>query len=340
MENNEKKLRKIDNLSTQSSIERTSMMYDENHCGSCGCGSCGCGSDGCCSCGCCGSHNGSCGCGSEKCCSGMYGSDCSESCGSCGSNNGSSGCSSSGYGTDIWGSCDTSGSSDEDEIDYSLIMGSGYKGSPTGCAESASTGSAPDTWKAAKNPVNVMNNAFVRGRINMMWDEMLAKVKDNPKMEVACCIFYDLDNKEYIGGKFIYGKDGKVEIKDYSASGNGYTGSSEHIKLVTVVHTHFSLTHDKGHNVRHVGPSDDDFKAVSKSKYEFGIVIDYQGKEEDYRRNPKEGETPDGYYEHEDGTRTPYKNDHGIIIRSGHPASDTREYSIINGSGIKYHGEF
>ena len=26
--------------------------------------------------------------------------------------------------------------------------------------------------------------------------------------------FYDLDNKEYIGGKFIYGKDGKVEIKD------------------------------------------------------------------------------------------------------------------------------
>lgn len=340
MENNEKKLRKIDNLSTQSSIERTSMMYDENHCGSCGCGD-----DGCCSCGCgsCGygsddwgsyewwrRNNGSCTCSSGGCCSDDCDSDCCES----------SGCCSFGYGTDIWGSCDTSGSSGEDEIDYSLIMGSGYKGSPTGCAESAATGTAPDTWRAAKNPVNVMNNAFVRGRINMMWDEMLAKVKDNPKMEVACCIFYDFDNKEYIGGKFIYGTNGQVKIKDYTPLGNGFTDNIHHTRLVTVVHTHFSLTHDEGNNVRHVGPSYNDFTAVSKNKYEFGIVIDYKGKEEDYRRYPKEGETPDGYYEYEDGTRVPYKNDHGIIIHSGHPASDPREYSIINGNGVMNSGNF
>lgn len=340
MENNEKKLRKIDNLSTQSSIERTSMMYDENHCGSCGCGSCGCGDDGCCSCGCCGSHNGSCGCGSEKCCSGIYGSDCSESCGSCGSNNGSSGCCSFGYGTDIWGSCDTSGSSDDDTYDYSQIKGSGYKGSPKGCADSAATGTAPDTWKAANNPVNVMNNDFVRGRINMMWDEMTAKVKDNPKMEVACCIFYDFDNKEYIGGKFIYGTNGKVEIKDHSASGNGYTGSSSHVKLVTVVHIHPSLTHDNGNNVRPIGPSDNDCKGVSENGYDFGIVIDYKGKEEDYYRKPEEGETPDVYFEDKDGNKVGFMKEHGTIIRSGHSASDPREYSIINGSGVMNSGNF
>ena len=219
-------------------------------------------------------------------------------------------------------------------------MGSGYKGSPTGCAESAATGTAPDTWRAAKNPVNVMNNAFVRGRINMMWDEMTAKVKDNPGMEVACCIFYDFDNKEYIGGKFIYGTNGQVKIDDYTPLGNGFTDNIHHTRLVTVVHIHPSLTHDEGNNVRPIGPSDDDFKAVSKKKYEFGIVIDYKGKEEDYYREPEEGETPDVYIKDENGKEVGYMKEHGTIIRSGHAYSDPREYSIINGNGVMNSGNF
>lgn len=324
MENNEKKLRKIDNLSTQSSIERTSMMYDENHCGSCGCGSCGCGDDGCCSCGCCGSHNGSCGCGSEKCCSCECGSGCCESCNCSGYNNGTCGCDSCSCGVVIWGSSGTSGSSGGERIDYSQIQGSGYKGSPKGCADSAATGTAPDTFKDAKNPVNVMNNAFVRGRINMMWDEMTAKVKDNPGIELACCIFYDFDNKEYIGGKFINGTNGQVKLKDFTPQGNGYTGNSQNIKLVTVVHIHPALTYDKGYNARPLGPSPEDIQFVANKKekqIDFGIVIDYKGKYEDYE--DKNGEKTEDF-----------------IIRSGHPYDAPRQYHIFNDSRDVATGNF
>jgi hypothetical protein len=239
-------------------------------------------------------------------------------------NNRTCGCDSCSCGVVIWGSSGTSGSSGGERIDYSQIQGSGYKGSPKGCADSAATGTAPDTFKDAKNPVNVMNNAFVRGRINMMWDEMTAKVKDNPGIELACCIFYDFDNKEYIGGKFINGTNGQVKLKDFTPQGNGYTGNSQNIKLVTVVHIHPALTYDKGYNARPLGPSPEDIQFVANKKekqIDFGIVIDYKGKYEDYEN--KNGEKTEDF-----------------IIRSGHPYDAPRQYHIFNDSRDVATGNF
>lgn len=121
----------------------------------------------------------------------------------------------------------------------------------------------------------------------MMWDEMTAKVKDNPGMEVACCIFYDFDNKEYIGGKFIYGTNGQVKIDDYTPLGNGFTDNIHHTRLVTVVHIHPSLTHDEGNNVRPIGPSDDDFKAVSKKNMNLVLSLIIKEKKKIIIENPK-----------------------------------------------------
>ena len=226
------------------------------------------------------------------------------------------------YGSCGWGSCGT-GSSGGGE-DYTQIQGSGFKGSPTGCAGSAATGEGPDTWDDANKAVNVMNNSFVRGRINMMWDAMTAAAKDNQGTEYACCIFYDFDRKEYIGGKFIEGIGGQVEIKDYTPLGNGFTGNAEHVRLVTIIHVHYAMTYDTGNNVRVVGPSDADYKIVGDTKnkeIDFGIVIDYKGKYEKY--TDKNGDET-----------------FGTIIHSGHAYSDPRVYYIINGSGNLASGDF
>lgn len=226
------------------------------------------------------------------------------------------------YGSCGWGSCGT-GSSGGGE-DYTQIQGSGFKGSPTGCGGSAATGVAFQTWEEANKVVNVMNNSFVRGRINMMWDEMTAAAKDNQRTEYACCIFYDFDRKEYIGGKFIKGTGGKVEIKDFTLLGNGFTGNAEHVRLVTIIHVHYAMTYDTGNNVRVVGPSDDDYDFIGnteKKRVDFGIVVDYKGNYEKYTDK--------------NGNET-----FGNIIRSGHAYSDPRQYYIINGSGDLASGGF
>lgn len=242
------------------------------------------------------------------------------------------------YGSCGWGSCGT-GSSGGGE-DYTQIQGSGFKGSPTGCGGSAATGNGPNTWEDANKAVNVMNNSFVRGRINMMWDAMTAAAKDNQGTEYACCIFYDFDRKEYIGGKFLKGTGGQVEIKDFTLLGNGFTGNAEHVRLVTIIHVHPALTYDTGNNVRVVGPSNDDYKVIKRSGCDFGIVVDYKGKEEDYFVKAQAGQVPDEYFKDKDGNEIGYMREHGTIIRSGHAYTDPRQYSIINGSGGLASGGF
>lgn len=311
MAHNNDKLRKIEDLENQTNFEES---YNNRDCN----GSCGYGS----------SCDGSCGC--ESCC---YGS-----CGWWGSYNGSCGC-----GTHEWDSCGCEsgefdwGAHTDEELngfcgccgcgsktyveEFSAIRtGCGWKGSPTGCADSYATGSAPDTLEEAKNIVNVMNNPFVRGRIEMMTEEVSRNSFPYIGAEYGCMIYYDMNKKEYIGGKFIKGTDGTIKIsKDLQT--NGYQGSGDNIVPITVIHVHPSLTYEANeYNIREVGPSNADYKAIKNFGFDYGIVIDYKGKEENYVKNNE--------------------NEHGSIIHANHGMNDARQFHIINGKETVYSGDF